>query len=179
MKVLEIGAGGLPKAQIIPGWEEAEIETLDMDKQWKPTYLCDAFDIPEELAGQYDGVLASHVLEHFGWWETEDILVSWAKLLKPEGELHIVVPSLEWAGRAILSESIPLCLMPHLFGGHDTEWNGHKSMFHMRTLRYQMELAGLHVERARTGAYKISVYDGEGKKHIMPAEEHYVMGRKK
>jgi len=174
MKVLEIGAGHLPKAKYIPGWEEAEILTLDADKQHKPDILADAGEIPEEWYGKFDGVLASHVLEHFGYWESVAILEHWGQALKEEGELHIIVPSLEWVGRAVLSEQLPMSVFPHLFGGHETEWNGHKSMFTMRLLRNYVERAGFGTVAARTGLYAIMVTDEHGKEHKMQAEEHYV-----
>ena len=179
MKVLEIGAGPLPKAEHVPGWEGAEIHTLDADKKYKPTILCDAGDIPGKHWGQYDGVLASHVLEHFGYWESVKILKHWGELLKEGGQLHIIVPSLEWVARATLSENMPLSVFPHLFGGYTNDWQAHKMMFTMRLLRKYMEEAGFGVDRAKTAPYRLVVTDSDGNEHTMEAEEHYVRGIKR
>lgn len=173
MLVLEIGAGPKPKAEIIPGWEDATIETMDADEQYEPTYLCDASNPPKELEGKFDGILASHILEHVVYWDAPRVLGEWVKMLKDDGELHIVVPSLEWAAAQALLDKPSRALFPHLFAGHVTKWDQHHSMYTMRLLRQLMESAGIATMRARTASYPIKAF-GE----VVLAEEHYVMGVK-
>lgn len=172
-KVLEIGPEKAPKANLIPGWEEAEVLTLDVLPDYEPDILCNADDIPAQWDESFDGVLASHVLEHFGFWYTGIVLEKWIRLLKPGGELHIVVPSAEWAARQILSEGPSYATFPHLFGSHINEYQMHKSAFTMRLLRVEFEKAGLLTRRATTGQYNISV---NGEAYV--AEQHYIMGVK-
>lgn len=179
MLVLEIGGERTPQAHMIPGWEEAEIMTLDIDPEFSPDILSDAKDIPEEWYGKFDGVFAAHVLEHFGFWEYQQVLEEWKKLLKVGGELHIVVPSAEWAARQILSENPSWATMPHLFGSHTNEWQVHKSTYTMVLLRKAFDNLGLGVQRARTGAYQITITGGDGVGRVLKAEQHYVMGVKK
>ena len=97
--ILEIGAGPKPKAK--DSWPDAVVETMDADDQYDPNYVCDARMPPEELYGLYDHVMASHILEHIPYFETIQVLERWKLLLKDQGRLHIVVPSLEWAAEQI------------------------------------------------------------------------------
>src|SRR5688572_7771130 len=113
--VLEIGANVKPLAQMI--YPEAKIITLDIDEDQKPTIVGDAADMPPELYGKLDGLFASHVLEHFSYWRTEEVLAGWVKCLKPGGELHICVPSWEWAAREVLSDHPSPALFGHSFAG--------------------------------------------------------------
>src|SRR5689334_24993695 len=99
--ILEIGANLKPQAQFIPGWENAKILTMDVDEKMNPDILGDAADMPPELYDKLDGLLASHVLEHFSYWKTDNILSGWLKCVKEGGEIHILVPSLEWAAREV------------------------------------------------------------------------------
>jgi len=175
MLILEIGAGPKPQAHLIPSWEGAEIHTMDADEQYNPTILHDAATMPEDIYGKYDAILASHVLEHFPHWKTLEVLNEWKKAVKPDGgEIHVVVPSFEWAAEEALSEHPSRGVLPHLFGGITTQWDVHMTAFTMRHLRVLFEHAGLAVTRARTGPYNINAY-GE----VVTAQQHYVCGVRK
>jgi predicted SAM-dependent methyltransferase len=171
MLVLEIGANIKPQAKYV--WENATIETMDADAAQNPTYVNDARKMPEHLYGKFDAVFASHVLEHIPYWEAHAALIEWGKVIKPGGELHIVVPSLEWAAEQILSEKPSKAIMPHLFAGLTTAWDVHLSGYTMRNLRSYMEIAGYRVIRARSGPYTLLV-----DKVPHEAEQHYVAGIK-
>lgn len=173
MLVLEIGAGPEPKAPTM--WPDATIETLDADSQYNPTYLADAQEIPEKLFGKYDAVLASHVLEHVPYFRTHDVLEQWVKLLKPEGYLHIIVPSLEWAAEQILSGRPHIAIFGHLYGGQTTQWDVHLNGFTMKRLRAEMEWVGLMVDAAASTPYPIRAMNGE----VVKAQQHYCRGRLK
>lgn len=169
MKVLEIEATENNVASLIPGWEEAEVVTTSSNPDVDPDYLTNFWEIPHEE--EFDALLASHVLQRAGWFEVPEVLEDWKGLLKPGGELHIIVPSLEWAAREILSENPSPALFPHLYGGQQNESNVHHSGFTMRYLRVRMAKSGFKVQRARTGGYEISVQGGKHKAH-----QHYIMG---
>jgi predicted SAM-dependent methyltransferase len=171
MEVLEIGANVKPQAQLI--WKDAKVLTLDIDPNMKPDIVADAGNMPEELHGRFDGILASHVLEHFSYWREQDILKSWIACLKEGGELHIVVPSAEWAAREVLSENPSPALHGHMLAGQVNGWDVHLNIFTMRKLRSLFERVGLSVTRARTGEYWLH-YNGKEYK----AEQHYICGVK-
>lgn len=167
---LEIGANVKPQAHII--FPDAVIETLDVDAQFNPTYLADAGNMPEELHGKFDAIVASHVLEHFSYWKEQDILKGWIRCLKPDGELHIIVPSAEWAAREVLSEQPSPALHGHMLAGQVNGWDVHLNIFTMRKLRSLFERVGLTVFRARTGIYHLH-YNGKE----YEAEQHYIAGK--
>lgn len=170
MRCLEIGGGPLPQAHEI--WKDDTWESMDADKQYDPDHLHDAFtEMPEELKGQFDRVFASHVLEHTPYFNAVGALRNWASLLSPTGELHVIVPSLEWAAREILKNQPSPGVFGHLYGGQTTQWDAHYGGFTLRLLRKCFEEVGLLVVRARTGEYQIGFM---GK--AFPAEQHYVAG---
>jgi predicted SAM-dependent methyltransferase len=172
--VLEIGANAKPQAQYVEAWKDAKVLTLDVDEKQKPDILADAGDMPPELYGKLDGLLASHVLEHFSYWQTDAILAGWIKCLKEGGEIHVLVPSLEWAARQVLSESPSPAIYAQLFAGQVNQWDVHLTGFTMRKLRALFERAGISVHTARTGVYHLRVSTlGE-----FEAEQHYIAGVK-
>lgn len=172
-KVLEIGGYPNPQAHLMPFWKDAEILHLNIDPEGKPDILADAADIPTEWQNKFDGVFASHVLEHFSYWKTEYVLKGWIALLKDGGALHVVVPSWEWTARQVLSETPSPAVYGHSFAGHVNQWDVHLTMFTMRRLRHLFEKLGLSVTNARTGPYQIMFLE-----KIFEAEQHYICGVK-
>jgi ubiquinone/menaquinone biosynthesis C-methylase UbiE len=173
--VLEIGANAKPQAQFVEAWKDARILTMDVDPKQKPDIYGDAADMPSILWGKLDGLMASHVLEHFSYWSTEDVLKGWVRCLKPGGELHILVPSLEWAAREVLSENPSPAVYAQLYAGQVNQWDVHLTGFTMRKLRKLMENVGINVHTARTGIYHLRV--GTIEKEF-EALQHYVAGVK-
>lgn len=172
--VLEIGANAKPQAQFIEAWAGAKVITLDVDEKQKPDILADAADMPPELYEKLDGLLASHVLEHFSYWKTDAVLANWVKCLKEGGELHVLVPSLEWAAREVLSETPSPAVYAQLYAGQVNQWDVHLTGFTMRKLRQLFEKAGINVHTARTGVYHLRVANvGE-----FEAMQHYIAGVK-
>lgn len=171
MEVLEIGANIRPQAQIL--FPDAKIVTLDVDKDLKPDIVADAGNMPEELHGRFDAILASHVLEHFQYRREQQVLQGWIDCIKDGGELHIIVPSAEWAAREVLSEKPSPALHGHMLAGQINQWDVHLNIFTMRKLRALFERLGLSVTRARTGKYAIRVGGEE-----YEAEQHYICGVK-
>src|SRR5689334_22428514 len=127
--VVEIGANVKPQANFVPGWENAKVLTLDVDEKQQPDILGDAADMPPELYGKLDGLLASHVLEHFSYWKTDEVLAGWIRCLKDGSELHVLVPSLEWAAREVLSENPSPATYPQLYAGQVNQWDVHLAGF--------------------------------------------------
>lgn len=172
-KVLEIGGYPNPQAHLMPFWKDAEVLHLNINPDAQPDILADAAAIPAEYHGQFDGLFASHVLEHFSYWQSENVLRGWADCLKDGGELHVVVPSWEWTARQVLSETPSPATYGHSFAGQVNQWDVHFAMFTMRKLRQMFEKIGLSVTNARTGEYTIMVLGKEFK-----AEQHWICGVK-
>jgi predicted SAM-dependent methyltransferase len=125
MRVLEIGGQPKPKAHIY--FRGAEIFHLDANPLHEPDFLIDAQLVTPEDTGTFDGIMASHVLEHFHWIHVRGVLERWKALLNPGGEIHIIVPDLGWVCDNL--HELPWHVQPHLFGGHINEWDVHKVMF--------------------------------------------------
>jgi len=118
-------------------------------------------------------VFAHNALQRASNFAAVDILKSWYHVLKPNGELHVFVPSMEWAAREILSEDPSPLTLIQLYGTQQNEDNFWLSGHTLRRLRIDMEEAGFTVEAAKVGYYVMSV-NGKDER----AEEHYVLGRK-
>ena len=94
--VIDLGAG---EAQY--HIQEGTPIRVDMDPASNPDVLADARFLPfkDEFA---DMTYASHLLEHFSFRETINVLNEWVRVTKVDGKLVIVVPNLKWASNNIL-----------------------------------------------------------------------------
>jgi len=196
LRVLEIGGG--PKPQVMYGFPDAEIVALQEPgfntEKWRgvfddnyvdelETYYHDtvaelvrgdAAEVDKFMeAEQFDVVFSSHVLEHFPYWQTDEVLGKWAALAKPGGQVHTVVPSAEWAARQLLAEKPSKALMGHLHGGIVDQYDIHLCSFTLLYLRVKYVRAGLEVIKAITTAYPIMAGGV-----AYEAEQHYVVGLK-
>jgi hypothetical protein len=100
-------------------------------------------------------------------------LKNWLHVLKPGGELHLFVPSLEWVAREILAETPSVLMLIHIYGPQADENTFWLSGYTMRRLRVDMEDVGFAVTTAKVGYYSMVI----GEKDVQ-AEQHYVVGRK-
>lgn len=94
--VLDLGAG--ESGYYIP---EGKPITVDIDESKHPDIVGDARYLPIEDCFA-DVVFASHLLEHFSFRETINILKEWTRVLKIDGRMVIIVPNLKWASKRIL-----------------------------------------------------------------------------
>jgi predicted SAM-dependent methyltransferase len=168
MRVLEIGPRTNPRGPLF--WPDAEQVTVDIDPNVKATFTADARNLPAELRqGDFDIVMAAHVLEHIPYMISSQVVASWAECLKPGGAMHVIVPSFEWAAKQVMKEEVNPAWVPHVCGGLASPNDVHVAQFTMRRLRAVMETAGLRVVAAQRGLYSISI-NGKG----YDCEEHYV-----
>ena len=80
---LEIGPG---KSRI-PGFE-----TLNIVASPNADYVVDASKPLPFADSTFEVIYASHVLEHFPWYQTDAVLNEWSRVLAPGGQLEIWVP---------------------------------------------------------------------------------------
>lgn len=105
----------------------------------------DARKLPYE-DNSVDEVYASHVLEHFSFRETADVLAEWARVLKPGGIMRISVPD-----SALVTKDIATIhengshegLEAVFFGAIDDETGRHRALFTEPRLRERMNEAGI------------------------------------
>jgi hypothetical protein len=129
--------------------------------------------LPKGWKDQYDTILAYQQLQRVTNAAVMDTLKNWRNALKPGGELHIFVPSLEWACREILNEETSPMTFIHINGVQNNEENFWLSVFTMRRLRVDLPDAGFEVVTAKVGYYSMVIEGQEFR-----AEQHYVVGRK-
>lgn len=97
-----------------------------------------------------DEIRATHVLEHFPWHDTVDVLRSWHGRLKPGiGSVYIEVPNLSWQARELavlenqdVEAGRDLEIVNLIFGDQDYPGNFHKTGFTQRTLGDSLRGAG-------------------------------------
>lgn len=80
---LEIGPGPQPLK---------DFETLGIADGPHVDYVLDAARTLPFGDASFDLIYASHVLEHIPWYQTDDVLREWRRILKPGGVLEIWVP---------------------------------------------------------------------------------------
>lgn len=83
VRYLEIGSG----EKRIEGFE-----TLNIISGPDVDYVCDASKALPFQDNTFDVIYSSHALEHIPWYQTENILKEWVRILKPKGILEIWVP---------------------------------------------------------------------------------------
>ena len=91
-----LNVGGNTKAIPIPshyqGWNHL---LLDIDPKCNPDVLCDARELGDLDAGQFDAVYCSHNLEHYYVHDGRKVLAGFVHVLKDDGFAEIRVPDLQ------------------------------------------------------------------------------------
>jgi hypothetical protein len=172
-RTLNLGSGG--------EYDPYEI-SVDLRDDPRVTYKRDIRNLPEEWADQFDIVKAHHVLEHFGFGQTQEIVNEWARVVKPGGVMRLTVPDIEAFAERILngpdgkSGHLDIGILGGFYGdqGHSMwrqeayggehdgrfipdsfENNHHKTGFTSRSLAGYMAAAGLEIVELVRDAYQI------------------------
>lgn len=122
-KIVDIGCGPLYRE-----FPEGKVTRVDIREDCNPDYRCDVRSLP--FASDYfDIVFSSHVLEHFPRADWEDVLKEWVRILRPDGEIRLVLPNIYWAAHMIAVEKvINDDVLNVLYGAqsypHDFHYNG-------------------------------------------------------
>ena len=89
-----------------------------------------------------DEVYASHVLEHFPYERTIDVLREWARVLKPGGKMWIGVPDIDKI-RESWGDMTKWMLSRIVLGGHLDEHDVHGAIFDREVLKKAMHAVGM------------------------------------
>lgn len=122
-KIVDLGCGESPYET-----DEGDVLTVDIRDDVKPDYRCDLRKLPfanEEFSVAY----SSHVLEHFPRSDTGKVLDEWIRVLKPDGELRLIVPNLEWAADQIKLGAMNDDVLNVLYGAQTYQQNYHQMGF--------------------------------------------------
>lgn len=144
--------------------EHVRIIRFDGREDVSPDVRCDIRAIPEQWHGQFDIVHARHVLEHFPRKDAPAIVKHWARLLKPDAELRIIVPNVLHACRLItrsydgdttISPDEAAYAWDQLYGGQHYDTDYHKNGFTPRKLEALLQtvpaLGAITVEETEGG----------------------------
>ena len=81
------------KLEIGPGSRRIlGFETLNIVWDWHVDYVLDASKKLPFPSGSFNLIYASHVIEHIPWYQVQDVLNEWVRLLKPGGQIEVWVP---------------------------------------------------------------------------------------
>jgi len=127
-KILDIGCGGVYRED-----PDGEVTRVDIREECQPDFRCDIRQLPFDN-GSFDIIFSSHVLEHFDREEHIQLLKEWLRVLKPEGEVRIVVPSIEWAAKKLVEGIVDNDVMNVLYGAQSNPYDFHKTGFTPLTL---------------------------------------------
>jgi hypothetical protein len=158
MRILAIGVGAEDLARMI--YPDA---TIDVSR----------INVSKKNENLYDALLSRNALQMVENAKVVDVLKRWYACLKQDSEIHVFVPSLEWAAEQILAEDPSPLLLYHLFGGQKTNQDVNKSGFTMRRLRAEMDRAGIPVTHASVGNYEAIINN-----QVIVGEQHLVIGIK-
>lgn len=143
-KVLDVGCGEV--ATIL---KDGLPVRADMRDDVNADYRCDVRDLPFQ-SESFDVVFSSHTLEHFQHGSVPRVLDEWLRVLKPGGELRLIVPDLEVAAKRILEGNLDREAFAILYGGQSAQWDFHKTGFTSKTLRELLESKGLRIKKIWT-----------------------------
>jgi SAM-dependent methyltransferase len=114
-RIINLGAGASAKPNEL---------NVDLQKAPNVDFVCDIRKLPDEWSNSFDVAKASHVLEHFDFGETGDVLVEWLRILKPGGKLEITVPDLQAVAEEMVKDRFDVLMQGNIYGdeGHPF-WN--------------------------------------------------------
>tara|TARA_R110000824_G_scaffold9783_4_gene43265 strand:+ start:3435 stop:3962 length:528 start_codon:yes stop_codon:yes gene_type:complete len=129
---LHLGCGGA----YFDGWVN-----VDISNDTKADHLDDVSTLETIDDGSCDLIYASHVLEHFGRNEYEEVLRVWQKKLKDGGILRLAVPDIGSAFRWYNGENLQE-LLGIFYGGQRTSYDYHKMGFDKHGLSTKLKELG-------------------------------------
>lgn len=133
MKKVNLGCGN----RIIDGWSNIDIVS---DKQ---NVIIDdvgkLHTVPDQTV---DLMYASHVLEHFGRHEIDEVLKVWSRKIKSGGILRVAVPDFEAVCKRYLESGNIQELLGFINGGQRNQYDYHKVNFDFIKLSNHLINAG-------------------------------------
>jgi hypothetical protein len=100
-KILDIGSGKSPYQT-----SKGTIVRADPEEKYNPDYRCDLHKLPF-ASKEYD-IVFSAALEQYGRDETEELLTEWTRVMKPDGELRLVLSGQEFISKQVAEGKLNL-----------------------------------------------------------------------
>lgn len=148
-KIVDLGCGPnkfkTPEGPTI-GVDARDLEGVD--------YRCDLRKLPF-ATGEMDIVYSSHVLEHFGRNEIDEVLDEWLRIVKPSGEVRLCVPNIAWAAEQIMKGVVDNNVLNVLWGQQEYAENFHKNGFTPATFQALLKKKGFKKQEVKLEGYNI------------------------
>jgi len=139
--LLDIGSGDPSCGEIQPQGYVLQ----DISPHANIDLVCDIRDLPQYIPDGYCSIVrASHVLEHFGTKETQDVIRMIYRLLEKGGKFIIFVPNFRWHAQLVAQGQDEMAVH-YAFGGQLDEWDYHKTGYTPTILRKYLEQAGFEI----------------------------------
>lgn len=126
-QVLDVGCGEFINSR---AEKLGQLTRVDIREECNPDYRCDVRFLPF-ADNSYDIVFSSHVLEHFSREESPKVLKEWLRVVKPGGEIHLVLPNIEWAFENFEDRNNAMNV---LYGGQSNPYDFHMTGYTPNTL---------------------------------------------
>ena len=108
--------------------------------------VCDIRDLDKHVeAGSCEHLRASHVLEHFGTKEVDEVIAMIYKLLCKGGIFEIYVPNFKWHSKLVMEGEHEKAVY-YCFGGQLDDWDYHKTGFTTYILEKKLTEAGFKIQ---------------------------------
>jgi SAM-dependent methyltransferase len=170
-RVVNLGAGG--------EYNPYEVQ-VDLREGPHIDFHCDIRRLPEDWADTFDVAKSHHVLEHFGFEQSQDVLTEWFRIIKPGGKIEIAVPDLQAFAEHVAAGNFDVITQGGLWGDqghpfwmqgeyggydgprwlpHSTDHNHHKSGYTARFLIDLLKRVGFVNVKAerRLGSWELFV----------------------
>jgi predicted SAM-dependent methyltransferase len=135
---LNVGAGKTP----LDGY-------VSVDKYVGDGVKADMGDLPYP-DGAVDAIFCAHALEHVPFGDTDGVLAEFLRVLRPGGELTVVVPNMEWVAGVWSHDGDRRYALQVAFGNQDHEGEFHKTGWKPLWLYGDLQGAGFEVRRVMT-----------------------------
>jgi predicted SAM-dependent methyltransferase len=100
------------------------------------------YPLAEYADNSVDEIRASHILEHFPFEATHDVVKEWVRVLKPGGVIKIAVPDFDAVVDAYCKGD-PALTEQYVMGGHRDGNDAHAAIFNRAKLTTIMRMSGL------------------------------------
>lgn len=150
-KIVDLGCGEAKYET-----DEGDVLTVDIRDEVKPDYRSDLRKLPF-ANNEFDIVYSSHTLEHFPRADVGNVLDEWIRILKPEGELRLILPNLEWAAEQIKLGIVNDDVLNVLYGAQTYGENFHQVGFTPKVLESMLQARGFKRQDYELVGYNICV----------------------
>jgi hypothetical protein len=172
-KVLNVGGNNrsIKLPAIYEGWSNV---LLDIDPRGQPDVVCDARELKNLAAAEYDAVYCSHNLEHYYRHDVARVLAGFLHVMKADAFAHIRVPDVGELMRVVVEKNLdiddvlyqspagPIAVRDVIYGyGVEIERSGqdfyaHKTGFTRKSLTAALRQAGFGYIYAGSGNLEIA-----------------------